>query len=156
MRDAMEEIGEDREALLTEDWLRDQGFKSSQQERQTWKHWSLYLGWASGQKNACMEDLIVEVTMAWWHNHHGDPVGDTEAWNCWLRGMNNSLLHVRYIKTRGELLGLIEALTGRSWDRSLSYFGNLYHEGHRSWLEESAARTRSAEVAANPPDGEGP
>lgn len=113
---------------LTEGWLAEAGFKWSQQERQPQKHWTLWLGWGSvdGGKWATIQDLGIEVSMAWWPGRNGSVVGDPNAWNCWLKGMNNSLLHVRYIRTREELVALIEALTGRAWDRALSRYGNLY------------------------------
>lgn len=115
--------------LLTEAWLAGEaGFKWSQAERQTHKHWTLWLGWASedGGRLSTIEDLGIEVTMAWWTNRNGDVVGDETAWNCWLKGMNRSLLHVRYIRTRAELIALIEALTGQPWNAAHSRFGNLY------------------------------
>ena len=112
---------------LTEEWLADvAGFKWSQQDRQTHKHWTLWLGWAANPQHAIIEDLGVEVTQAWWPGRNGDPVGDVTAWNCWLKGMNSSFLHIRYIRTQGELIELLEALTGQPWDPELSRYGNLY------------------------------
>lgn len=126
------------EALLTEAWLKDVGFYSSQGERQPHKHWHLKLGWAvDGGRFSVPEDLCIEVSMAWWRNRAGEPVGDTTAWNCWLTGMNNSLLHVRYIRTVVDLTGIISALVGWPWNASCVLHGTLR-------TPEQAAKLRPA------------
>lgn len=110
---------------LSEDWLKASGFLWSQGERRPHKHWRLLLGWAVESQWKTPADLAIEVSMAWWPNTDGLPIGDTSAWSTWLTGMNNSLLHVRDIRTVEELVALIEALTGLSWCADHAYAGIL-------------------------------
>lgn len=118
-QDRPDPTGEVGEEPLSHEWLGEIGFKWHQGDRQPDKHWRLWLGWAANPGHATLEDLGIEVS----------PLMDGERWFCWLlRGPHggDGFIHVRYLRTRGDLLELIEALTGRPWDRNLSRYGNLY------------------------------
>ena len=119
------------EESITEDWLREAGFKWHQFDRQPQKHWLLWLGNAAGQDRiTSSEDLGIELAPAWWPNRHGDDVGNLGAWHCWLRsdtaGRYHRFIHIRYLRTRYELIDLVEALTGQVWDPMNHLFGSVH------------------------------
>lgn len=112
------------DALITEDWLRECGFKWEQLDRQPSKHWLLWIA------DACIDpvekrmfsspddlgiELAYEARESWWF--------------CWLRadfaGRYSRLLHVRHITKRAEVIEIVEALTGRSFVPSDSMYGSL-------------------------------
>jgi hypothetical protein len=101
---------------ITEDWLRDAGFKWHQLDRQPDRHWLLWIGEAAGD---CHDSLGVEVT----------PVGRDDEWFCWLRsdfaGRYHRFIHVRHVKRTGELISLIEGLTGQTWDAANNLYGSM-------------------------------
>lgn len=118
---------------IAEDWLRAVGFKWHNLERQPDKHWLLWLGGATrgDQMFAGHEDLGVEVT----------PSRDG-MWFCWLRSdvahRYSRFLHVRHLRTRVELIKLIEALTGQTWNPANNLYGSMR-------TPEAAARIREAD-----------
>lgn len=103
------------ETPITEDWLREIGFKWH--EIHSGKHWLLWLGGAMGLHGGT-EDFGVELA----NNRDED-------WFCWLRSdlahRYHRFIHVRHIVTRGELVKLIEGLTGRDWDPGLIFYGAM-------------------------------
>lgn len=116
---------------ITEDWLRDVGFKWHQFGRQPDKHWLLWLGGALGQDRiTSSEDLGIELAPAWWPNRNGDPVGDVGAWHCWLRGDTagryHRFIHVRLLRSQAELIDLVASLSGQSWDPANHFFGSIH------------------------------
>jgi hypothetical protein len=119
---------------ITEDWLNAVGFKWHQLERQPYRHWLLWLGGAvrAGRMFCDTEDLGIEVT----------PVNDKGEWHCWLRsdaaGRYHRFIHIRYLRTIGDLVGLIEALTGQEWDPGNNWYGAMV-------TPEQAARRRQEE-----------
>lgn len=114
---------------LTEDWLRDNGFKWHQLERQPNKHWLLWLGPAIESRTTSFEDLGIEVTPTWYLNRNDEKVGD-DTWFCWLRsdaaGRYHRFLHVRHLSTAEELVALIEALTGQGWNPAHNHYGSMH------------------------------
>lgn len=106
---------------LTDEWLGKIGFKWTQEERQTRKHWRLTLGWGAPNTRACMDDLSIEVASGSMDN----------AWFCWLqRGtrFSDNFLHVRAIKYQNELTEIITALTGTKFKLENCMYGNFYND----------------------------
>ena len=114
---------------ISEQWLIDSGFKYYQEERQTHKHWQLWLGWGNDQNSSCIDDIGIELTMAWWPNRNGEKIGNADGWNCWIishSGMRKHV-HVRHLRTKAEVIKLVEAITGVDWDPSNHMYGNCYY-----------------------------
>ena len=117
---------------LTEEWLKDSGFKYYQEERQPQKHWQLWLGWGSDYKNSCNDDIGVEVSMAWWFNRNQEKIGDVDGWHCWIISGKcaRKLIHVRLIYTENDLINLAMAITGKPWKPENHMYGNCYNDQH--------------------------
>lgn len=107
---------------ITEDWLKSVGFKWHQFDRQPTKQWLLWLG--SAADNGDAQDLGIEVTQ----NRDVD-------WFCWLRSDTSHrysrFLHVRHIKTRFELVRMIEGLTGQEFSPD-NNIGGYMHSKERA------------------------
>lgn len=106
--------------LLTEEWLKANGFKWHQFDRQPNKQWLLWLGGAiNGGMFTSYEDLGVEVAP-----------GYEGRWFCWLRadtsGRYHRFIHIRHIETVDDLTGLIAALIGRPFDAAHARYGHLH------------------------------
>lgn len=111
---------------ITEEWLKSVGFKWHRLERQPSKHWLLWLG--SGLVNpagdreriACREDLGIELA----YNGLTD-----QNWFCWLRSDSahryHRFIHVRHLHTEAEVIALVEALTGLSWNPENHFYGEV-------------------------------
>jgi hypothetical protein len=111
---------------ITEEWLRETGFKWEQLERQPSKHWILWLAAAcidpvERRAFASNDDLGIELAAgdqceAWWY--------------CWLRadyaGRYSRFLHVRHVTEISEVVAIIEALTGRKWDAADCMYGSFH------------------------------
>lgn len=119
MRDA-DDLLADPFNLLTEDWLKANGFKWHQFDRQPTKHWLLWLGAAMGDRNTSFEDLGIEVA--------GGAMDG--RWFCWLRsdaaGRYHRFIHIRPIETVDDLTGIIGGLVGRAFDPTHAHYGHLY------------------------------
>jgi hypothetical protein len=119
------------QAPITEDWLKSAGFKWHQFERQTDKHWLLWLGDASRERHsfATFEDIGIELAPCWWKNSKGDDAGDLGKWFCWFRadssGRYHRFIHIRHLRTVGELVRLVEAITGQKWDPANNLYGSM-------------------------------
>lgn len=122
--------------LITEDWLKANGFKWHEFERQGAKHWLLWLGHALEGAFTTHEDLGIEVSP-------GVP-GRASEWFCWLRGdcagRYHRFIHVRHITETRELVALIEALTGQAFDPALCRYGSMQTPKRAAWLREQDAR----------------
>lgn len=106
--------------LLTEEWLKANGFKWHQFDRQPSKQWVLWLGGAiNGGTFTSYEDLGVEVAR-----------GYDAKWFCWLRadtaGRYHRFIHIRHIETVDDLTGLISGLIGRPFDPANARYGHLH------------------------------
>ena len=125
---------------ITEDWLKEVGFKWHELERQNNKHWLLWLGRANKRFMSSVEDLGIEVASMRYENGLGDLVGE-DAWFCWLRGdvggRYSRFIHVRHISTKRELISLVEALTGLPWMPENHFYGSVL-------APDAAERERSA------------
>jgi len=110
---------------ITEEWLKQIGFKWHQLERQPGKHWLLWLGGAIRDPEAekswtftDSEDLGIELA--------DDSRGN---WFCWLRSdaahRYHRFIHVRHIRFRSELIALVVALTGQEWDETNHMYGGV-------------------------------
>lgn len=103
---------------ITEDWLKEAGFKWHQFDRQPDKHWLLWLGGAIPGFMTCYEDLGIEVA----------PTTGGQ-WFCWLRGDSSGryhrFIHIRHLDTTDQLVRLIEALTGQEWEPANNLVGSM-------------------------------
>lgn len=116
---------------ITEAWLKANGFKWHQFDRQPDKHWLLWVGDVAG-KLTCYEDLGIEVAP--------NVPTNREEWFCWLRSdaahRYHRFIHLRTVRTTAELVKLIEAISGHPFDPANALYGSL-----RS--PEQAARIRA-------------
>jgi hypothetical protein len=111
--------------LITEDWLKSVGFRWHQLERQPNKHWLLWLGESAGQgRMTWMEDLGIEVAFG----AYVGP-GQPDNWFCWLRsdaaGRYHRFIHLRHIDNQAELIALVEAISGQTWNPENHRYGTL-------------------------------
>ena len=98
---------------ITEEWLREVGFRWHQFDRQPNKQWLLWLGdclrEGEGWCFTGTEDLGLELA----YNKPSD------NWFCWLRSdaahRYHRFIHVRHLKVRGDVIQLVVALTGFEW-----------------------------------------
>jgi hypothetical protein len=133
----------DQASPITEDWLRAAGFKWHQFERQPDKHWLLWLGEATKDRDSftSYEDIGIELAPCWFKNYLGEDAGDVGKWFCWLRddaaGRYHRFIHLRHLRTIADLVLLIEGITGQQWDIANNLHGSMYKP-------ESAARIRES------------
>ncbi len=125
---------------ITEDWLRAVGFKWHQFDRQPEKQWLLWVGAASGQWGCSSEDLGIELAPGSY-----DVAADNhDGWFCWLRADSSHrysrFIHIRRLTTRGEVIELVEALTGSGWNPDLHLYGAVHHPKHAAQLRVDRAR----------------
>lgn len=112
------------DALLTEEWLRESGFKWEQLDRQPSKHWLLWLADAcidpvERRMFASPDDLGIELAK-----------NDREPWwFCWMRadyaGRYSRLIHIRHVMKVSEVVAIIEAMTGRKFEAKDCFFGSF-------------------------------
>lgn len=112
---------------ISDDWLRAADFKWHQFDRQPSKQWVLWIGGAVHGHSS--DELGIEVA----------EIGRDGEWFCWIRsdfaGRYSRMLHVRHVKTRGEIMLLFEGLTNVAWNTANHFFGQV-------WTPEAAARHR--------------
>jgi hypothetical protein len=129
---------------ITEGWLKSVGFKWHQFDRQPDKHWLLWLGSAIPDRMTSFEDMGVELAPRWWKNRNGDDVGAVGSWHCWLRadtaGRYHRFLHIRPVNNQADLIRLIEALSGQSWDTTNHFYGNVYQPKHAASIRRDLER----------------
>lgn len=118
---------------ITEDWLKSVGFKWDQFDRQTSKHWTLWMGrcgeCAFDTRPLFISDEDFAIELA--HNTlraEGTDAGDN-WWYCWFRsdtaGRYHRFIHVRHLRTQAEVIALIEALSGWPWNPANHFYGSL-------------------------------
>ena len=116
---------------ITEDWLISAGFKWHQLERQTDKHWLLWLGDATAERHSftSYEDIGIELAPCRWKNSKGHDAGNVGQWFCWFRadssGRYHRFIHIRHLGTVGELVRLVEAVSGQKWDPANNLYGSM-------------------------------
>lgn len=102
---------------ITEEWLKEVGFRWSQFDRQPDKHWTLWLGWAM-EDGPDLEDVGLELAP-----------GFDGKWYCWLRSdvahRYCRFVHVRHLRWKLELVELIAAVAGRPFDPADVFYGVL-------------------------------
>jgi hypothetical protein len=125
---------------ITEDWLCEVGFKWHQFDRQPEKQWLLWVGQASGQWGSGSDDLGVELAP----KSYDAERDDHEGWFCWLRSdvshRYSRFLHVRRLRTRAEVVKLVEGLTGQPWNPALHLYGAVHHPKHAKQLQADRER----------------
>ena len=116
---------------ITAEWLASVGFKWHQLDRQPDKHWLLWLGDATSERHSftSFEDIGIEVAPCGWKNRNGDDIGDVGTWFCWFRsdaaGRYCRFIHIRHLRTAGDLVLLIEAITSQKWDPANNLYGSM-------------------------------
>jgi hypothetical protein len=125
---------------ITEDWLKSVGFKWHQFDRQPDKHWLLWLGGGLRQKPSLTdyEDIGIELAA-------NLPLRDDVAeWFCWLRsdcaGRYHRFIHLRHIVTRGDVIALVEAISGRPWMPENHFYGSLRSPEHADRIRKDLLR----------------
>jgi hypothetical protein len=130
--------GEMSDEPITEEWLKSVGFKWHQHSRQPDKHWLLWCGDAAGAFTS-FEDIGIEVAPTAYKNRNDELIGDPEKWFVWFRadtsGRYGRFLHVRHMRSRAELIKLVEAVTGQEWNPDNHLYGSVR-------TPEQAARIR--------------
>jgi hypothetical protein len=108
---------------ITEEWLKEVGFKWHQLARQPEKQWLLWLGDVvrDGNGFTSHDDLGVEVAQV--------SFGNDERWHCWLRadysGRYSRFIHTRHVSTQQDLITLIEGVTGQQWNPANNLYGSM-------------------------------
>jgi hypothetical protein len=112
---------------ITEDWLRESGFKWHQLDRQPGKHWLLWLGDAVRARDGSLmsyEDIGIELGPDAYTGRD-----KPEAWFCWFRsdaaGRYHRFIHLRHLRWQREVIALVEAISGQAWDPANSFYGSL-------------------------------
>lgn len=125
---------------ITEDWLRETGFKWSQEERQPHRHWLLWIGAAQRetrgfQPTRCADDMGLEISK--W-----DDAGT--RWGLWLRadyaGRYDRFLYGREVAYLEQVTRLIEALTDQPWDPANVLYGQYWTPDAAEWLRKDRER----------------
>lgn len=142
---------------ITEDWLKESGFKWHEFERQPNKHWLLWLGGGLRQRPSLtsFEDIGIELTWDGYQNHAGEIVGNTGEWFCWLRsdaaGRYHRFIHLRHVSTRRDVTALIEAISGRPWTPENHIYGHLYAPKDADRIRQELGRLdRQMTLGASP------
>ena|SRR5688572_22433298 len=129
-----------RDEVITADWLRDVGFKWHQFDRQPDRHWVLWVGQACGQWGTSCDDLAVELAPGSYDVERHDRSG----WFCWLRSdlshRYSRFIHVRRLRTIGEVIALVEGLTGLPWNPELHLYGMVHHPKAAQQLQADGER----------------
>lgn len=120
--------------LISEGWLKANGFKWHQFDRQPDKHWLLWLGWAVDDGMfTTFEDLGLELAPTL-----------SGKWFCWLRGDSagryHRFIHVRHLQETFEVVRLIEAMTGRAFKRENCMHGILRTQEQADRLRQERDR----------------
>ena len=133
---------------LTEDWLKENGFKWHQFDRQPDKHWLLWVGDAMDDRVTSYEDLGIEVA----------PGRRDGGWFCWLRsdaaGRYHRFIHLRQLQSPRDLIEVISGITGISFDPKLCFGGILYSPDRMERLLKSRERFDTKLIEGHPWYGE--
>lgn len=131
---------------ITEEWLKEVGFKWHQLERQPSKHWLLWVGAAVAGDEisfASFDDIGIEVADMRYENSAGDVVG-RDAWFVWFRsdssGRYHRFIHVRHMRWRHELVKFVEAVSGQDWNPENHLYGQLRTPKQTALLRERDKR----------------
>jgi hypothetical protein len=112
---------------ITEEWLRESGFKWHQLDRQPEKHWLLWLGAAVRARDGSLtsyEDIGIELASGAYAGRDRPP-----EWFCWFRsdaaGRYHRFIHLRHLRLRSDVIAIVEALSGQAWDPANHWYGSL-------------------------------
>lgn len=114
------------ENTITEEWLKETGFKWHEIERSVSKHWILWIGSAIAEskpygRTSSYEDFGIELSRF---------QKETDVWGVFYRadyaGRYSRFIYCRDVWERGQLLRLIEALTDEPFDVQNVLHGCLY------------------------------
>lgn len=135
---------DDLDLPLSEDWLKEVGFRWHQLDRQPDKHWLLWIGGGLRERKRSVftgrEDLGIEVARG----------NAGYGWFCWLRsdaaGRYHRFIHLRHLDTRRDLVDIVCALSGRPWMPENHLYGALFSpeqaEYHRQQNDRLDRRLR--------------
>lgn len=135
------------EEPITEDWLKSVGFKWHEFERQGRKHWLLWLGGGLRQKPTLTdyEDIGIELSSGF---------ADDGEWFCWLRGdaagRYHRFIHLRHVRARSDVIGLVEAISGRPWTPENHLYGSLRSPEAADSIRRDQRRADRQLLAHNP------
>lgn len=124
---------------ITEDWLKEIGFKWHEVER-SGKHWILWIGSslannpAKGYRHSSFDDFGIELSK----------FGKDDGYMCFYRadyaGRYSRFIFCRDIWTQEQLIRLIEALTDIPFDKQNAMYGTLYRPEQAAHLREENER----------------
>lgn len=130
---------------ITDDWLKECGFRWSQEERQPSKHWTLWLGMPGAF--AAAEDIGIELAA----------VGHDAEWFCWMRSdfshRYSRFIHIRHLTMRGEVVALVTAISGQAWDVSRHRYGRVCTPAQIEAFDRQDARLRRRLERTGPTEG---
>lgn len=138
----MTEAGSTREPI-TEDWLREVGFKWHQVERQPNKQWCLWLSQCFDDgamwRFTGAEDLGIELAYS-----KLAPDDQEGFWFCWLRGDTagryHRFIHIRHLRFQSEVIQLVEAFTALPWNPANHFYGVVYCGQHAARMRQEQER----------------
>lgn len=124
-------LGHDGTEQLSEDLLRDIGFKWHEVERSP-RHWMLWIGRAIPHRYGMSpDDFGIELAQM---------TAGEGSWSLWFRadyaGRYSRFLFCRDVMHLGDLVAIVEAIIGRPWRKSEVLYGQL-------WGPEQAERLRA-------------
>jgi len=126
---------------ITEEWLKESGFKWHNFDRQPSKHWLLWLG-AGLKEKPCLtsyEDIGIELAA---NTSIRDAV--LPDWFCWLRsdaaGRYHRFIHLRHVETRRDVTQLVEAISGRPWTPGNHLYGSLHSPANAERIRQDLQR----------------
>jgi len=130
---------------ITEEWLREVGFKWSQIDRQPSKHWLLWLGGCLD----CPREIGESSERRFFRSGY-DEIGievaqdSSGTWFCWFRsdvaGRYGRFIHVRHVRFQLELVMLVVAISGRTWKPENHMYGEVKCDMHASRLRAENER----------------
>lgn len=122
---------------ITEDWLREVGFKWHTIERSPNKHWLLWCGALESNSFQSFEDLGVELML-------DQDLDKQPIFYCWLRGDYSSrysrFIHIRQMRHQRELIRLLEAITGQDWNPENHWYGSMRRPEEAAYLRKQSER----------------
>lgn len=132
---------------ITEEWLKESGFRWSHLDRQDSKHWLLWLGDAVREREGfCFtsyENIGIEIAA-----NRNDP-----KWFCWFRshagGLYGRFLHVRHVRLKLDVVRIVEAVTGYPWTPEYHVGGSARGPlGYKNMLDY--AKRKDVELLVEP------
>lgn len=123
---------------ITEEWLKEVGFRWHQFDRQPNKQWLLWLGDCLREEGGwCFtgtEDLGIELA----YNKSSD------NWFCWVRSdaahRYHRFIHIRHLKVKGDVIQMVVALTGHDWMPKNHINGSCLRPEHAEYRRQEEDR----------------